>query len=98
MHFEGAKAKVSKEVLVGAELQIRQGWDEKTIIIKALSEQRRGAPEAEQLYEETPESIALRLEQAEQRRAMRVDGGYQNMRPTKKGRRQIHRFKQQNLD
>ena len=98
VRYEGARAKVSKEVLLGASLQIRQGWDEKTIIVKALSEQRRGAPEAALLYEESAARIAHRPQQAEQRRAMHVDGGYQDARPSKKGRRQIHRFKQQSLD
>lgn len=98
VRYEGARAKVSREVLIGASLQIRQGYDEKTIIVKALSEQRRGAPEAALLYEESAESIAQRQLQAEQRRAMNADGAHQNMRPSKKGRRQIHRFKQQGLD
>ncbi len=98
VRYEGGRAKVSREVLIGASLQIRQGYDEKTIIVKALSEQRRGAPEAALLYEESAESIAQRQQQAEQRRAMNADGAYQNMRPSKKGRRQIHRFKQQGLD
>ena len=98
VRYEGARAKVSREVLIGASLQIRQGYDEKTIIVKALSEQRRGAPEAALLYEESEESIAQRQLQAEGRRAMNADSPHQNMRPSKKGRRQIHRFKQQGLD
>lgn len=98
VRYEGARAKVSKEVVLGASLQIRQGWDEKTIIVKALSEQRRGAPEAALLYEESAESIAQRQQQAEQRRSAHAGSTHQDARPTKKGRRQIHRFKQQGLD
>ena len=52
VHYDGARVKVSKEVLVGAELRIRQGWDEKLIEVIALSAQRRSACEAQLLYQE----------------------------------------------
>jgi ribosome-associated heat shock protein Hsp15 len=78
---------------VGDTLQIRQGWDEKVITVKALSDQRRGAPEAQALYEETAESLEKREAEAAARKAA---GGMIDRpanRPTKKQRRQIHRFK-----
>ena len=34
---------------------MRQGFDEKTVIVTGLSEERRGAPEAALLYRETEE-------------------------------------------
>src|SRR5690606_28965388 len=43
VHYEGQRCKVSKTPELGAKLTIRQGFDEKTVIIKALSGQRRGA-------------------------------------------------------
>lgn len=52
---------------------------------------RRGAPQAQLLYRETEESISAREKAAELRKAgalgIQTDG-----RPTKKQRRQIHRF------
>ncbi len=94
VHYNGARAKVSKTVEVGALLQIRQGMDEKTVEVVQLSDQRRGAPEAALLYQETEQSLQLRQQSTEQRRMIRagqlVDGG----RPTKKGRRQIRGFKE----
>jgi ribosome-associated heat shock protein Hsp15 len=60
---------------------------------KALSEQRRGAPEAQLLYEETQESTKTRLEQAAQRKAQPSLGPSAG-KPNKKDRRLIHRFKQ----
>lgn len=42
VHYEGQRAKCSKVVEVGATLQVRQGMDERIIVIKALSGQRRG--------------------------------------------------------
>jgi ribosome-associated heat shock protein Hsp15 len=56
-------------------------------LVTALSDQRRGAPEAQALYEETPESIANRERLAAQRK-WQLAG-----KPDKKQRRQIHRFK-----
>lgn len=91
--YEGARVKVSKDVQVGATLTIRQGFDEKTVLVRALSEQRRGAPEAMLLYQETPQSIAAREQQATERR-MQQDGGIAAAgKPGKRDRRLIHRFK-----
>lgn len=95
VHYDGARVKVSKEVLVGACLTIRQGWDEKVVLVDRLSDQRRGAAEAALLYHETPESLARRQQNAEQRRAFNANNPLRSARPTKKERRQIHRFKNQ---
>lgn len=97
VHMDGVRAKPSKELKVGDIIKLRQGYDEKIILVKALSEQRRGAPEAALLYEETAESIEKRLAIAAQRKAA---GGQivSSGRPSKKDRRQIHRFREQNPD
>ena len=93
VYCEGGRCKPGKEVEIGMEVRLRQGFDEKTVTIKALSEQRRGAPEAQLLYEETEESIEARLEQAAQRKAQPSLGPSAG-KPNKKDRRLIHRFKQ----
>ena len=94
VHYNGARSKVSREVELGARLTIRQGWDEKEVEVIALSDQRRGAPEAQLLYRETTASQEKRELYAEQRR--NLGGSPANReRPTKKQRRQIHRFLQQ---
>jgi ribosome-associated heat shock protein Hsp15 len=93
IHLDGQRVKVSKEIAVGDRLQIRQGWDEKVVLVKQLSDQRRGAPEAQLLYAETAESVARREAQALARKAA---GGMIDRpahRPSKKQRRQIHDFK-----
>lgn len=93
IQLQGQKVKVSKEIAVGDVLKIRQGWDEKIVMVKALSDQRRGAAEAQLLYEESAESIARRESQAAARKAA---GGMLDrpaQRPSKKQRRQIHRFR-----
>ena len=94
VHLGGQRVKVSREIMVGDLLQIRQGWDEKVVTVKALSDQRRGAPEAQTLYEETAQSLKKREAEAAARKAA---GGMIDRpagRPSKKQRRQIHRFKE----
>ncbi|WP_417661673.1 RNA-binding S4 domain-containing protein [Pseudomonas sp.] len=92
VHHRGERCKPGKEPKVGDELVIRIGFDERTIIVQALSVVRRGAPEAQTLYSETPDSIERREQAAAQRKAgalgMQTDG-----RPSKKQRRQIHQFR-----
>ena len=93
VHLGGQRVKVSREVSVGDTLQIRQGWDEKVVVVMALSEQRRGAPEAQRLYEETGESVAKREAEAAARKAAGGMIDRPDRRPDKRQRRQIHRFK-----
>ncbi|MCY0964964.1 ribosome-associated heat shock protein Hsp15 [Parathalassolituus penaei] len=95
VHYEGQRCKVSKSPEVGAKLTIRQGFDEKEVIIKALSEQRRGAPEARLLYEETPESIKKRMDEGERRRILALSQVVPDHRPNKKERRDMRRFEAQ---
>lgn len=94
VHCRGERCKPSKEPKVGDELVIRAGYDERTVLIEQLSAVRRGAPQAQLLYRETEDSVAAREKAAELRKAgalgIQTDG-----RPTKKQRRQIHRFKDQ---
>jgi len=93
VHYNGARSKPSRAVELEATLIIRQGWDEKTVVVKALSDQRRGADVASQLYEETPDSITKRTLNADQRKLQRAALAAPEHRPNKKQRRQIVRFK-----
>jgi len=98
VHFDGHRCKVSKMVEVGDMLKITQGLDEKTVAILVLSDQRRGAPEAALLYEETPESIKLRMDDSERRRKFRHANPIFDHKPNKKERRQIHHFNEANSE
>ncbi len=98
VHCDGQRIKPSKEIPVGVELTVRQGWDEKTVQVIALSEQRRGAPEAAALYRETEQSQAKREAAAQQRKALSGSGPQASSRPSKKQRRQIHRFLREDSD
>lgn len=83
-------AKASRELKPGDVLALRQGPVTRTLWVRALSQHRGPAPVAQALYEETPESIALREQAAEQRRlgaepAQSIGQG----RPTKRNRRDL---------
>lgn len=86
----GQVAKASRELKPGDVLQWRQDAVQRTVVVKGLSQMRGPAPQAQLLYEETPESIAVRARAAEARRlgtepAASIEQG----RPTKRNRRDL---------
>ncbi|GKX50731.1 ribosome-associated heat shock protein Hsp15 [Budvicia aquatica] len=93
VHYNGQRAKPSKLVEVGAEIRLRQGNDEKTVRIAALSIQRRGANEAQQLYTETAESITKRESVSQARKLNALTMPHPERRPDKKERRDLIKFK-----
>jgi ribosome-associated heat shock protein Hsp15 len=83
-------AKPSKELKLGDVLTIRQGPFTRTVVVRGLSHTRGPAPVAQALYEETPNSLALRERAAEQRRLAAEPGqSIEQGRPTKRDRRQL---------
>lgn len=94
VHQNGERVKVSREVRVGMELTIAQGTEKKTVVIKALSDVRGPAPVAQLLYEETAASLAKRELFAAQRKMHNL--ARPDHRPSKKDRRDIQRFRQDN--
>ena len=94
VHHDSERVKVSKEIRVGMELTIMQGFEKKTVVIKALSATRGPAPVAQLLYEETEVSLARRELIAAQRKLHNL--ARPDHRPSKKDRRQISKFKQEN--
>ncbi len=91
VHVNGQRCKPSKEVRIGQSLDIRTGVIERTVIVQAISDQRRPAVEAGQLYAETPDSLIRREQQATERKMQPVSP-FHSGRPTKKARRQIRQF------
>jgi len=69
VQLAGQRIKVSREIAVGDVLHIRKGWDEYEIVVRAISVQRRAAPIAQTLYEETEASMSRRARAAEARKA-----------------------------
>ena len=98
VHCNGEHCKSSREIEVGFILDIRQGWDERKVVVKGLSEKRHAAPVAALLFEETAESLKLRTALAAERKAQHANEPDHSGRPTKQNRRQIQRFKRDALE
>lgn len=92
-----AAAKASREIRVGDTIALRQGDTPKTVEVLALSHIRGPAPAAQQLYTETPESIAERARLAEQRRLAPEPAAsialLREGRPSKRDRRSMDRVR-----
>lgn len=90
VQVNGQDAKPSREVKAGDRVRLRQGVVEREVVVRGISAVRGPAPVAQQLYEETTESIQAREAAAQKRRvaaepALSIEQG----RPTKRDRRQI---------
>lgn len=94
VHYEGHRVKASKEVTLGATIRLKQGFDEKTVIVIALSDRRGSATQAAALYEETVESEEKRALHAAQRKSMGAAMPRNEQRPNKKQRRQLLQLQQ----
>ena len=76
--------------LAADEIELRAGFDHRTVLVKALSAVRGPAPQAALLYEETAASLLARTHAAEQRRiAPEPSQSLTQGRPTKRDRRQL---------
>ena len=90
MQVNGQDVKPAREVKAGDTVAMRQGPVTRTVLVRGLSQQRGPAPVAQQLYEETPDSITLREAAAEQRRlTAEPAGSLEQGRPTKRDRRSL---------
>ena len=93
VQVNGQPAKRARELHVGDLLSLRQGGQgeiAREVRVLGLSELRGRAPVAQQLYEETPESIAAR-EAAARARPFEADPAQaiEQGRPTKRNRRDL---------
>jgi len=90
VEVNGQEVKPAREVKIGDTVSLRQGPVTRSIVVKGLSGTRGPAPIAQQLYEETAESIKAREQAAEQRRlAPEPAHSIEQGRPTKRGRREL---------
>ena len=86
---EGERVKVAHALRPGRRVTVRVGDSEQVVLVRGLSDQRRGAPEARLLYEETAESMQARQAQRERRRLFTEPAAALHGRPTKRDRRRI---------
>jgi len=92
VHLNGHRPKPSRTLQVGDELTIRKGQEEFRLVVRELSQKRGPASVAQQLYEESEESLQQREILREQRRLQAAAAPHPARRPDKKGRRKIIRF------
>ena len=95
VHLDGQRVKVSREITIGERLAIKQGWEEKEVIVKSLSDQRGPAPVAQMLYEETPESTQRREREAQARKAAGGAMARPVQKPGKHERKALEKLRKQ---
>ena len=91
----GAPSKPAKEVEVGDRLSIRAGEQDWEVVVQGLNEQRRPAPEAQLLYQESADSLQRRTRAAELRKLAPAPAPDHKGRPTKRDRRALNRLREQ---
>lgn len=99
VHLNGQRAKPSKDVRMDDEIVItRPGASPMTLHVRGLSDRRGPATEAQQLYEETPESAEAREKDRLMRKmAPPPPGADLGARPTKRDRRALDRARRSGL-
>ena len=93
VHLNDARTKPAKPARVGDRVSVQRGELTTVVRVLGLSEQRRPAPEAMALYEETSESAAARALWLERRRAEKAAKLERLGRPTKQARRESIRLR-----
>ncbi|RZI93552.1 MAG: RNA-binding S4 domain-containing protein [Variovorax sp.] len=90
VQVNGEVAKASREVKPGDTVSMRAGPLTRTVSVRGISAQRGPAPVAQQLYEETADSLAA-FARARELRRMGTEPGLsiEQGRPTKRDRRQL---------
>lgn len=90
--LNGERVKPAREVRPADRLELRIGEVDWSVTVRALSMQRGPAPVAQALYAEDPDSLARRQAQVAERKLAASPAATLKGRPTKRDRRQIHRF------
>ena len=94
VHVNGDRVKPARMLKIGDKVKVQRGTDRIEVFVRFLSDVRRSAPLAQLLYDETVQSMALRQEAAERRRLYSEPARGITGRPTKRNRRAIERFAQ----
>lgn len=95
VQYNNQRCKPGRLVELGAKVKVPQGYDILEVSVLELSEQRRGAPLAQLMYEESAESVLQRQKNAEAKKLGALYSPRPEHKPDKKQRRQIIQFKHQ---
>lgn len=92
--YNGQRTKSSKAVNVGDLIRIRQGYEDKEVLVIAIAERRKDATFAQTLYKETDDSIAVREKNSLARKQGILLSPASDTKPDKKQRRKLREFKE----
>ena len=92
VQVNGDRVKSSRTIKIGDNISVSRDQLKMDVIIRGLNLQRRSATEAQQLYEETVESIERREQKKEANRLLDNMMTQPSRKPGKKDRRQIAKF------
>lgn len=92
VHVNGARVKPSRDARIGDVISLTRGDDPMELTVRALSDKRGRATEAQSLYEETPGSIETRATRSALRKSRALANPAPEKRPDKRSRRNIIRF------
>ena len=93
VQVDGQRPKPAKTICVGQMIKLKKGYDVVEVEVLELSDQRRGAPEAQKLYQETEASKERRAHEAELRKANALYNPHPDHKPDKKERRELLKMK-----
>ena len=92
--YNGQRTKSGRAVSIGDTIKVRQGYDEKEVIVVALADKRRDATFAQTLYRESESSLETREKNALARKQGILLSPAGDTKPDKKQRRQIRQLKE----
>ena len=92
--YNGQRSKSGKAVNIGDRIKIRQGFEEKEVIVVLLADRRHDATFAQTLYQETASSSETREKNALARKQGILLSPASDSKPDKKQRRKLREFKE----
>lgn len=92
--YNGQRTKSGKAVSIGDIIKIRQGFEEKEVVVIALSDKRSNATFAQTLYKENEHSVITREKNALARKQGILLSPASDTKPDKKQRRKLREFKE----
>ena len=92
VHLNGERVKPAKDLKCGDEMVIQSGGLQWVLQVRAISDRRGPAEQANKLYEETEAGRAIREAAIAERKSVPALARPTGARPTKRDRRLIHRF------
>lgn len=91
VHVNRQRTKCSRQVQIGDRLEITKGYQVFEVDVLGLNEQRRPFAEAQQLYQETEQSMAKREQEESLRKLNAIP--FANEKPNKHQRKEIQKLK-----